>query len=146
VTVHAWIERDPTQDDAIIARLLVDRAVAIVQHERLAQSAARTEHRATKLAMDLIASRMEGEAIGILMAKHQATEEAVGLLRQMSWTSERQVHEAAADVVRIANLQQGPTRGVVSPYRREHPLVVASRDLRLPFYGTGLIRSCLITR
>ena len=81
------------------------------------------------------------------MAKHQATEEeAVGLLRQMSWTSRRQVHEAAADVIRTANLQPGPKCGVGSPYRREHLLVVAPRDLRLPFRGTSLIGSCFERR
>jgi hypothetical protein len=38
IVVHSWAARDPSQDDAIIARLLVDRALAIVQHERLAQA------------------------------------------------------------------------------------------------------------
>jgi hypothetical protein len=130
VVVHSWIGRDPRPDDAIIACLLVDRALAIVQHERLAQSAARADDRAAKLAIDLITSRLEGEAIGILMAKHQATEEeAVGLLRQLSWTSQRQVHEAAADVVRTADLQRERDSCASSADRREHLHVVASHDL-----------------
>ena len=70
LVVHSWIDRDPTEDDAIIARLLVDLALAILQRERLAQSAARADSRAAKLAIDLITSRIEGEATGILMAKH----------------------------------------------------------------------------
>jgi hypothetical protein len=130
VVVHSWIGRDPMPEDAIIACLLVDRALAIVQHERLAQSAARADDRAAKLAIDLITSRLEGEAIGILMAKHQATEEeAVSLLRQLSWTGQRQVHEAAADVVRTADPQRGSESCAVSADRREHLHVVASHDL-----------------
>jgi hypothetical protein len=133
VLVHSWIGRDPIADDAIIARLLVDRALAIVQHERLAQSAARADDRAAKLAIDLITSRLEGEAIGILMARHQASEEeAVGLLRQLSWTSQRQVREAAADVVHTADLQRGSESYASSPGRREQLHVVALRDKSLP--------------
>lgn len=104
VVVHSWIERDPTEYDAIIARLLVDLALAIVQNERMVQSTARAEDRAAKLAIDLITSRVEGEAIGILMTKHRATEEeAAGLLRRMSWTAQRQLDETSADVVRTAD-------------------------------------------
>jgi len=100
MVVHAWAERDPTGDDAVIARLLVDRALAIVRHERLAQAAARADSRAAKLAIDLIASRVEGEATGILMAKHQVTRgEAMRLLRQASRTSQRELQEIAAGVV-----------------------------------------------
>jgi hypothetical protein len=107
VVVHQWIDREPTEDDAIIARLLVDLALAIVQQERLAQSAARTDDRAAKLAMELITGRVEGEAAGILMAEHRAThEEAVTLLRQTAWASRRKLHEAAADVVRSRDLQR----------------------------------------
>jgi hypothetical protein len=127
VVVHSWIGRDPTEEDAIIARLLVDRALAIVQHERLAQSAARADDRAAKLAIELITSRVEGEAIGILMAKHQATEEeAVGLLRQVSWARQRELHQAAADVVRTGDLQRLPASGAGGPPRRERLHVAES--------------------
>jgi hypothetical protein len=101
VVVHSWMGRDPAEGDRVIARLLVDRALAIVQMERLAQSAALAEERATKLALDLITSRTEGEALGVLMAQHQATRtEAIRLLRRMSRASDRQLREVAADVVR----------------------------------------------
>jgi ANTAR domain len=103
VVVHSWTDRDPTEADAIIARLLVDLALAIVQRERLAQLVARAEDRAAKLAIDLITSRVEGEATGILMAQHQITpNEAVSLLRQASCTSGRELHEVAAGVVLAA--------------------------------------------
>jgi len=100
-----WAERDPTEDDTIMARLLVHRALAIVQHERLAQVAARADNRAAKLAIDLITSRIEGEATGILMAKHQITRpEAASLLRQASQTRQRDLHEIAVGVVRASDL------------------------------------------
>jgi hypothetical protein len=60
VVVHSWAEREPTEDDAIIARLLVDLALAIVQRERFAQKAARADDRAAKLALELITGRVEG--------------------------------------------------------------------------------------
>ena len=116
VVVHSWLDHDPTDEDAIIARLLVDRALAIMQHERLAQAAASAEDRAAQLAIELITSRVEGEAIGILMVQRQATEdEAVSLLRQASWTSQRKLYDAAADIVHTADLprQQRPRpRGI----------------------------------
>jgi ANTAR domain len=100
VVVHSWAGRDPAEVDRIIARLLVDRALAIVQQERLAQSAALAEERATKLALELITSRTEGEAFGILMTQHGVTRtEAAILLRRMSRLSGRPLREAAAHVV-----------------------------------------------
>jgi len=106
VAVHTWIGHEPTADDAIIARLLVDYALGIVQRERLARSVASAEDRAAKLAVELITSRAEGEATGLLMARHRVTrEEAVSMLRQSSGTTGRPVHEVAADVVRTRDLR-----------------------------------------
>jgi len=105
VAVHTWIGREPTADDAIIARLLVDYAMGIVQQERLTLSAACAEDRAAKLAVELITSRTEGEATGLLMARHRVTrEEAVSMLRRSSGTAGRPPHEVAADMVRIRDL------------------------------------------
>jgi hypothetical protein len=130
IVVHSWAERDPTEDDAVIARLLVDRALAIVQHERLAQAAARADGRAAKLAIDLITSRIEGEATGILMAKHQVTRaEAASLLRQASHTRQRGLHEIAVGVVRAGDLDSLPHSDAGSPARLGHLHVAASPDL-----------------
>jgi hypothetical protein len=132
VVVHQWIDRDPTEDDVIIARLLVDLALAIVQQERLAQSAARADDRAAKLAIELITSRVEGEAIGILMAKHGAAhDQAVSLLRQASWTSQRKLHEVAADVVRSGDLQWLANSRDASPVRPTHLHITASHGQRI---------------
>jgi hypothetical protein len=127
VVVHSWMGRDPTEDDRIIARLLVDRALAILEQERLAQSALRAEDRAAKLAIDLITSRVEGQAIGILMAKHKAArEEAVSMLRRVSHASQRDLHEVAADVVRTGDLQRPLDKRAVGPARRERLHIAAS--------------------
>jgi ANTAR domain len=105
VFLHFWNSREPTQEDAIIARLLVDHVIAVVHSERLAQGKAQAEERAAKLALDLISSRTEGEAIGILTAKrHVGREEALRLLRRASRASERTLFEVAADVIQTGDL------------------------------------------
>jgi hypothetical protein len=57
VLTHSWAERDPTEDDAIIARLIVDHALAVLQRERMALALADADDRAAKLAIELITSR-----------------------------------------------------------------------------------------
>jgi hypothetical protein len=129
MVVHSWAERDPTGDDAIMARLLVDRALAIVQHERLAQAAARADRRAAKLAIDLIASRIEGEATGILMAKYQVTRcEAVRLLRQASRASRQGLPEIAAGIVCAGDLESLSRRRADGPARPGHLHLAVPRD------------------
>jgi hypothetical protein len=52
---------------------------------------------------------IECEATGILMAQHQIKRgEAVGMLRRMSRTKQRQMHEVAVGVVQAADLQRAP--------------------------------------
>jgi hypothetical protein len=107
MAVHAWKEREPSHDDAIIARLLVEHALSIVEQERLTRSAARSDERAADLAIGLITSRTVGEAIGLLMASGQATRgDAVALLRRISRASRRELHEVAADLVRSGGLHR----------------------------------------
>jgi hypothetical protein len=126
VVAHAWTGRELAEDDAIIARLLVDHALAILQQERLAACAARADDRAAKLAIELITSRAEGEATGILMAKHQATrEEAVRLLRRMSRASRRELHAVAIGVVQAEDLRQLPKGNAGDSARREHLHIMA---------------------
>jgi hypothetical protein len=125
--VHFWAERDPTEDDAIIARLLVDRAISLVEHERLAQAAARADSRAATLAHDLITSRIEGEATGILMAKHHITRvRAASLLRQASRERQRELHEVAVGVVRRGDLDSLSQRALAGPARPGDLHIVSS--------------------
>ena len=86
-----------------------------MQNERLAQAAARADSRAAKLAIGLITSRIEGEATGILMAKHQVTQtQAASLLRQASQERQRELHEVAAGIVRSGDLDSLLQRGVAA--------------------------------
>lgn len=125
VAVHTWVGRKPTADDAVIARLLVDYALGIVQQERLTRAAAWAEDRAAKLAVELITSRTEGEATGLLMARHRVTrEEAASMLRRSSGTTGRPLHEVAADVVRSRDLPAAP-RGTAGDPARPRPLHLA---------------------
>lgn len=125
VAVHTWTGREPTADDAIIARLLVDYALGIVQQERLTRSAACAEDRAAKLAVELITSRTEGEATGLLMARHRITrEEAVSMLRRAAGTTGRPLPAVAADVARTRDLPIAP-HGTAGDPARPRPLHLA---------------------
>jgi ANTAR domain len=129
IVSHFWAERDPTEDDAIIARLLVDRALAIVRNERLAQAAASADSRAAKLAIDLITTRIVGEATGMLMAKHQVTRaRAASLLRHASQERQRRLPEIAAGVVRTGEIESLLPRDAGSPSRSVDLHIVASAD------------------
>jgi len=59
VVTHSWARGDPTEDDAIIARLLVDQALAVLRRERMARALARADDRAAKLAIELITGRRD---------------------------------------------------------------------------------------
>ena len=127
--MHYWAERDPTKDDAILARLLVDRALAIVQHERLAQAAACAGSRAAGLAIDLITSRIEGETSGILMARHHITRaQAARLLPQASHRRQRKLHEVAARVVRGGDLDSLVQRAAGSLKRPVELHIASAHD------------------
>ena len=138
VVTYVWYEHEPTESDAMVARLLVDRALAIVGQQRLAESATQAEARAAKLAIELITSRAEGEATGILMAKHRVTShEALQLLRQLSRTSRHSLDRVAADVIRAAGLDAIPRHGTAGPPQRGHLQVAAPHGGRREDGTTG---------
>ena len=60
VVIHSWAGRHPVAGDAVIACLLVDHALAILQRERMALALARAEDRAAMLAIELMTSRTRG--------------------------------------------------------------------------------------
>jgi len=99
--IHAWTLRVPATGDAMIARLLVDHALGVVQYERLAATAAAAESRSARLALDAIASRVIGEATGILMAGLRLSETAaVSQLTAAGQRSGHTLHDVAREVVR----------------------------------------------
>lgn len=60
VVIHSWAGRGHVAGDLVIARLLVDHALAILQRERMALALARAEDRAAMLAIELMTSRTRG--------------------------------------------------------------------------------------
>jgi hypothetical protein len=85
---------------AAIAGLLVDRAVATVTQQRLADAHSQLIDQAANLQVALLTSRQIGAAIGILMAAHRVTEDAAfGMLRRASQGSHRKLRDVAEDVI-----------------------------------------------
>jgi hypothetical protein len=85
-----------------------------------------------KLAIDLITSRIEGEATGILMAKHNVTRAgAASMLRNASNSSRRELSEIAAGVTHAGDLDALSRRDAYTP-RLVAPAVSPSSPARLP--------------
>jgi hypothetical protein len=111
IMLHRWHARVPTPSDAVVARLLVDRALAVIQHERLAGVAAESQARAAQLAAEAMTGRTIGEATGIVMAtRHVSRSVALDLLRANGSQAGRTLHEVALGVVRAGRLDERPER------------------------------------
>jgi hypothetical protein len=116
--IHSWNARIPTASEAIIARLLVDEALALVRHERLAEVAAQADRRSAQLAVETITARTIGEATGIVMAtRHLTNSAAVDLLKVASRHSGRTLRDLAYEVVHAGGLTYGPNEPAASLQR-----------------------------
>jgi ANTAR domain len=105
VLVHSWRLRIPVASDAIIARLLVDEALALVRHERLAGVAAEADRRAAQLALEAMTGKAIGEATGIIMATRNMTNlAAFDVLKSVSRHAGRNVYDIALEVARAGGL------------------------------------------
>ena len=114
--IHTWTLRVPATGEAMIARLLVDHALGVVQYERLAATAAAAESRSAQLALDAIASRVIGEATGILMAALRLSETAaVGQLTAAGRRSGHTLHDVAREVVRTGIFTGEPDQPDAAP-------------------------------
>jgi ANTAR domain len=116
----------PTFAHLLIGQLLVERATALVQRERLVR---KTEN----LYRALASNREIGAAMGILMARHQLTsDQAFDLLRRASQSAHRKVVAIAAEIIETGTLELPP--GVELLDRRPTPgpsLKTRSQHLRL---------------
>lgn len=109
VVVHSWLGRIPTSSDAIVARLLVDEAVALVRYERLAEIASQADDRSTRLALEAMTARAIGEATGIIMATRTLTDiDALDALKGEARHTARDIHAVALEVVHAGGLS-GPS-------------------------------------
>jgi hypothetical protein len=127
--IHSWKLRIPAASGALIARLLVDEALAVVRYERLAEAAAEAETRSAQLALEAMTGRAIGEATGIVMAtRHLAKTAAADLLKAASRQSGRTLHEVALEVVHAGALVHGP--GAPTPSRqRDTPRAGSLRSI-----------------
>lgn len=97
----------PTSTQALIGRLLAERAMAVVQRERLQ---AKNEH----LQRALASNREIGAAMGILMIEHKLTgDQAFDLLRRASQHSHRKLAALAAEVAETGVLDLPPGVGLL---------------------------------
>ena len=101
--------RFPRQDECgpFIAQLLVDRAVAVVERERLVEAAARPARQPrTTSSAPSTSNREIGVAVGILMANHQLTDEqAFDLLSRVSQRTNRKLRLVALEVARVGAIE-----------------------------------------
>jgi hypothetical protein len=105
VVTHWWTGRTPSERDAVIADLTVRHLIALVDHERLMTVLARAEDRAASLAVQAISGRTINLAVGIVMHQHTlAAAEAEDLLRRYARMTGRDLHQAAASVLRSGTL------------------------------------------
>jgi hypothetical protein len=114
--IHTWTLRVPAPADAMIARLLVDHALAVVQYERLAAISAAAESRSAQLALDAMTARVIGEATGIIMAALRLNEPAaVSQLKAAGRRSGRTMHDIAREIVRTGIFTREPDQPDAAP-------------------------------
>ncbi|HEY0167042.1 MAG TPA: ANTAR domain-containing protein [Jatrophihabitans sp.] len=100
VLTMAFHTLSPSAHHGVLAQLVVERAMAVIERERLAEILAARQAQADNLRIALTTNRCIGTAIGILMANHKLTSEAAfDLLRRVSQHSNRKMHDLAIDVI-----------------------------------------------
>lgn len=119
VVTFTWNRRMPSAADTVIAQLLTDRAIAVIEQER--QRAAAEQYRRTieSLKAGLVSNRRIGTAMGILMATQKITEPAAfELLRTASQRAHRKMRDIADEVVQtgwLEEVQAGTRRAKPAP-------------------------------
>ncbi len=117
--------RFPRQDECgpFIAQLLVDRAVAVVERERLVEAAETRQATAEQLERALTSNREIGVAVGILMANHKLTgEQAFDLLSRVSQHTNRKLRMVALEVVRVGVIELPRGVAITEPGNRRRRL------------------------
>ncbi|HEX8082592.1 MAG TPA: ANTAR domain-containing protein [Jatrophihabitans sp.] len=100
VLTLAFHTERPGPSHRVLAQLVVERAVTLIERERLAELATALQTKVDNLGVALTTNRQIGIAIGIIMANHKLTgDHAFDLLRRVSQHSHRKIHDIAVDVV-----------------------------------------------
>lgn len=109
-----WFRRKRSVDDHtvsadLLARLLVDRAVTIVQREQLTAIASAANARADNLEVALASSRDIGMAIGILMERFKlSSEQGFDLIVRISQHDRRKVRDIAHGITETGEVVLPP--------------------------------------
>ena len=97
------------ENGSFIAQLLVERALAVVERQRLLEAAASRAAAADHLERALASNREIGVAVGILMVTHQLTDEqAFDLLSRVSQRTNRKLRLIAVEVARTGAIELPP--------------------------------------
>jgi hypothetical protein len=124
--------RSQNESQQFIAKLLVERAMANVERERLVEAAASRKAEADNLELAVSSNREIGIAVGILMVNHKLTDEqAFDLLSRVSQHSNRKLRLIALEVARagVLDLPQGVP--LIEPGDRRRRRLVSVRPPRL---------------
>jgi hypothetical protein len=96
----------PSPSHAVLAQLVVERAVAVIERERLADVVTAQRAQADHLRIALASNRQIGAAIGILMASRKLTSEhAFDLLRLVSQHRHRKLYDVALEVIETGTVE-----------------------------------------
>jgi AmiR/NasT family two-component response regulator len=89
----------PTDGEALLAQLALDRAVATIHAEQLRSRAEAATELAANLQVALASSREIGMAMGIVMDRHKlSSDQAFQLLTRISQHRQRRVREIAVEI------------------------------------------------
>jgi hypothetical protein len=116
---YRWHQEVVDDADRVIAKLLAERAVAMIRQQRLSEALAQELDKSHNLTEALATNRQIGQAIGILMASYKLTsQQSFDLLRGVSQHTHRKLRDVADEVNQTGTLLTGPTpktrRGVPS--------------------------------
>jgi DNA-binding TFAR19-related protein (PDSD5 family) len=113
------------RDDSgpLITQLLVERAMAVVERERLVEAAASRRATAEHLERALASNREIGVAVGILMVNHQLTDDqAFDLLSRVSQRTNRKVRTIALEVAEAGAIELPSDVAIIEPATWRHRL------------------------
>jgi ANTAR domain len=100
----------PSPSHGVLAQLVVERAVAVIERERLADVVTAQQVQVDNLRIALASNREIGAAVGILMASRKLTSEhAFDLLRRVSQHSHRKLRELALEVIDTGTIELPPS-------------------------------------
>jgi hypothetical protein len=124
----------PGPSHGALAQLVVERAVAVIERERLAEFAAAQQAQADHLRIALATNRQIGTALGILMASHKVTSDtAFDLLRRASQYSHRKLHDIALNVIETGTIELPTSSTRTPPGTPKDVTAAAARPRPRPF-------------